>query len=393
MQIPNSILILIEKYLAGTATVEEKNKVNEWYQSISDEYTEIETLQNEDEQILAERIKTRLLHTIQKYDPVVSNTTRRKWIMPAAVVIFLLISAVTFFIFMNNSGKNKNAIAKQAESNLTTDIGPGGNKAVLTLADNSTIILDSASNGIISQQGNISVQKLENGLLAYTIKGKLITENDEAFYNTISTPRGGQYQVTLADGTQVWLNAASSIRFPVVFTGKERKVVITGEAYFEVATNHTMPFRVEAVSSEIEVLGTHFNVNAYDDEPSIKTTLLEGSVKVYTRSSPQQSKTIKPGQQTSISKEGIIKLVNNADIEEAVAWKNGNFQFKSADLKSILRQISRWYDVDIEYKGNADLHFTGQLTRSDNASKVFEKLALTGEVQFKVEGRKIIVSQ
>jgi ferric-dicitrate binding protein FerR (iron transport regulator) len=299
-----------------------------------------------------------------------------------------------YFIFNNKTPKHNIARIQPAGTNLKEDITPGGNKAVLTLVDGSTIILDSASNGILSQQGNVKVQKLESGLLAYTINGSPVTENEEAFFNTISTPRGGQYQVTLADGTKVWLNAASSIRFPVVFTGAERKVEITGEAYFEVAKNAAMPFKVKAAGSEVEVLGTHFNVNAYYDEAAVKTTLLEGLVKVSGPASTagQSPRFLQPGQQSAVNREGKISILNNADTEEAVAWKDGRFQFKSADLKSILRQIARWYDVEVEYKGNANLHFTGQLTRNDNVSKVFEKLALTGEVHFRIEGKKIIVS-
>jgi ferric-dicitrate binding protein FerR (iron transport regulator) len=198
----------------------------------------------------------------------------------------------------------------------------------------------------------------------------------------------------LADGTKVWLNAASSVRFPVAFTGKERKVEITGEAYFEVAKDKTKPFRVKANSSEIEVLGTHFNVNAYDDEASIKTTLLEGKVKISVPVSGRKSsyKSLFPGEQAEISKDGKIKVKGHADTEEAVAWMNGHFQFKSADIKTVLRQIARWYDVEIEYRGNIDLHFTGQLTRNENVSKVLNELMLTGEVHFKIDGRKIIVS-
>jgi ferric-dicitrate binding protein FerR (iron transport regulator) len=195
----------------------------------------------------------------------------------------------------------------------------------------------------------------------------------------------------LADGTQVWLNAASSIRFPVVFTGAERKVEITGEVYFEVSKNAAIPFKVKTAASEVVVLGTHFNVNAYDDEAAVKTTLLEGSVKIIAAGQP--IKYLQPGQQSAINKQGTITVLNNADIEEALAWKNGRFQFNSADLKSILRQISRWYDVDVVYKGNVNLHFTGQLTRNDNVSKVFEELVLTGEVHFKIEGKKIIVTE
>ena len=187
------------------------------------------------------------------------------------------------------------------------------------------------------------------------------------------------------------MNAASSIRFPVVFGGAERTVTITGEAYFEVTKNAAMPFKVKTNTSEVEVLGTHFNVNAYDDETAVKTTLLEGAVKIAATGNATV-KYLQPGQQSVINKEGRINIVDHADTEEAMAWLNGHFQFKSSDLRSILRQISRWYDVDIVYSGNVNLHFTGQLTRNENASKVFEALALTNEVHFKIDGKKIIVS-
>lgn len=391
MQIPENIQVLIEKYLAGKATPEEKLLLNEWYYSFKDSEVEVTAGENETEQQMGERIKIRLLETIRQEGEQPVIVPRGKWKMTAAAaVIFMLLSAGTYFIFLSKSSKKEIAKIETAKPELKNDIAPGGNKAVLTLADGSAVILDSVSNGIISRQGNIEIKKLNNGLLAYTINGKQVTENDEAFYNTISTPRGGQYQVTLADGTMVWLNAASSIRFPVLFTGTERKVEITGEAYFEVTKNKAMPFKVKTAGSEVEVLGTHFNVNAYNDESLIKTTLLEGSVKVSTGN--QGAKILQPGQQSGISKEGKISVFNNADIEEVMAWKNGRFQFKSADLKSILRQISRWYDVDIVYNGNVNLHFTGQLPRNDNASKVFEKLALTGEVHFKIDGKRIIVS-
>ncbi|MDP9230415.1 MAG: FecR family protein, partial [Bacteroidota bacterium] len=280
MQIPENILVLIEKYHAGTATPEEKLRLNEWYHSFNDSETELIANENETKQQLAERIKNRILKTIHlEYEPVVTRPHRTWQIPAAAAVILILLSIGTYFMFSSRSPKQEIVKTEPTEPKLKNDIAPGGNRAVLILADGSTIVLDSASNGTISQQGNIEVRKLDNGLLAYTINGQQVTENDEGFFNTISTPRGGQYQVTLADGTRVWLNAASSIRFPVVFKGTERKVEITGEAYFEVIKNKAMPFKVKATSSEIEVLGTHFNVNAYDDETSVKTTLLEGSVK------------------------------------------------------------------------------------------------------------------
>lgn len=388
MQIPENILVLIEKYQGGRITADEQSLLNEWYHSFNDNETEFTG--TETEQQLADRIKSRLLETIRRENAKMPQ--RRKWQIPAAAAtVFLLLSIGTYMMISSRSTKREIAKSNTPGASYTGDIKPGSNKALLVLADGSTIILDSAANGTLSEQGNIKVQKLDNGLLAYSVNGKMITEKDEAFFNTISTPRGGQYQVTLSDGTKVWLNAASSIRFPVVFTGKERKVEITGEAYFEVAKNRNMPFKVKASSSEVEVLGTHFNVNSYDDEASIKTTLLEGSVKV-SAGNNQTTKFLKPGQQAGINKAGRIDVVSGADTEEVVAWKNGLFIFNSTEVKSIMRQISRWYDVDVEYRGNINLHFTGQLTRNENVTSVLEKLALTDEVHFKIDGKKIIVS-
>jgi ferric-dicitrate binding protein FerR (iron transport regulator) len=391
MQIPENILVLIKKYEAGTATPEEKQELNEWYYSFDDSIAAIPANEQDSENELADRIKHRLIQTIREGDGKSDIKPMRKWKWTAAAAVCIIFAAGAYMWLSPNTATKEIAKAAPVKAPLKNDIAPGGNKAILTLVDGSTVVLDSASNGKISQQGNVEVKKLDNGLLAYTINGKQITENDEAFYNTITTPRGGQYQVTLSDGTKVWLNAASSIRFPVFFVGTQRKVTITGEAYFEVAKNAAMPFQVQTNTSEVEVLGTHFNVNAYDDEASVKTTLLEGAVKVAANGNATL-KYLQPGQQSVINKEGRINIVDHADTEEAMAWLNGHFQFKSSDLKSILRQISRWYDVDIVYKGNVNLHFTGQLTRNENASKVFEALALTNEVHFKIDGKKIIVS-
>ncbi len=395
MQIPENILALIEKYQKGQLTVAEKQTLDEWYHSFEDSVAEVHTNEEMSEQMLYERIKGRLLVTIDngKEAEPVKTSQRKTYLAVAATIVFLtLFSTGAYYLLFSNHSTRELAKQDKQVQKTTAPIIPGGNKAILTLADGSTVILDSTDNGIISEQGNIKVKKLKNGLLAYEINGKFITENDELFYNTISTPRGGQYQITLSDGTNVWLNAASSIRFPVVFVGKERKVEITGEAYMEVAKNKEKPFKVKAGLSDIEVLGTHFNVNAYDDEASIKTTLLEGAVKISAGENNQSIKYLRPGQQSSVNKNGSVAVMNNADVEEAVAWKNGLFIFKSTDVKTIMRQISRWYNVDVEYRGNVNLHFTGQLTRNEDVKEVFEKIALTDEVHFKIDGRRIIVS-
>lgn len=391
MRIPESILVLIEKYQTGTITNDELQQLNEWYHTFDDR--EVELLTGKSEVQITTDIRERLMKTIQQ-EPVYSlHQSRRKWYLAAAAIILVFLTAAVYKLTTTDS-RSDSSLAETSAGSVVTDLAPGGNKAILRLADGSAIILDSAADGTLSEQGNIKVEKLSNGLLAYTTGGKQLTANDAAFYNTISTPRGGQYQVTLSDGTKVWLNAASSIRFPVFFAGNERRVEITGEAYFEVAKSINKPFKVKTIASEIEVLGTHFNINAYEDEAAVKTTLLEGMVKVSVPGTggKNTSRFLQPGQQSGISKEGTISVLNHADTEEALAWKNGRFQFKSADIKSILRQISRWYDVDVVYKGNVNLHFTGQLKRDEYVSKVFEKLALTGEVHFKIDGKKIIVS-
>jgi ferric-dicitrate binding protein FerR (iron transport regulator) len=211
-------------------------------------------------------------------------------------------------------------------------------------------------------------------------------------YNTLGTPRGGQYRLMLPDGSKVWLNAISSIRYPAAFTGKERVVEITGEAYFEVAKDATHPFKVLVHNGdmEISVLGTHFNVNAYNDEPIIKTTLVEGSVKV-TRD--KQTAVIKPGEQTELNSSGALKIIHDADIDEAVAWRNGLFEFQDADLQSILRQVMRWYDVEVDYQGNIpERFFTAIISRDKTLTGVLEILKLS-DIDYKLDGKKLVITQ
>ena len=267
------------------------------------------------------------------------------------------------------------------------DVPPGGNKAVLTLADGTTIMLDDVKNGTLAQQGKTKVSKLD-GKLAYN---SAKTGVEEILYNTISTPRGGQYQVVLPDGSQVWLNAASSLRFPTSFTGNERRVEITGEAYFEVAKNANLPFVVQVNTSEIKVLGTHFNIMAYNEEELLKTTLLEGSVQF---TSGENHATLQPGQQSQLIKNGQVKILDNVNIEEVVAWKNGMFHFEKMDIESLMRQISRWYDIEVVYQNHkSDDKFIADIPRNTNLSDALKALELTGKVQFDVEGKTVIVKQ
>lgn len=315
------------------------------------------------------------------------------WLRAAAAAIIILIGAGAYFFNQKSDQNTKTGIAKALPVNVkeTNDVPPGGNKAILTLGNGQQIILDSAANGVLAQQGNADVVKLASGQLAYRGTGNAV----EIIYNTLGTPRGGQYRLMLPDGSKVWLNAISSIRYPTAFTGKERKVEITGEAYFEVAKDASRPLEVvvkrkNSDDLQITVLGTHFNVNAYHDEPGIKTTLIEGSVKV---SRNNQAVIIKPGEQTELNDSGTLKVIHDADVDEAVAWRNGLFEFQDADLQSILRQVMRWYDVDVEYQQNIpERYFTAIISRDKTLTGVLEILKLS-DIDYKLEGKKLVITQ
>ena len=312
---------------------------------------------------------------------------RRTWRLVAASVSILLLSATALFLF--RSKKENIVFAKQNKVSQSTDIAPGNNNAMLTLDNGSRIMLDSAANGTLAQQGNTKVLKL-NGQIAYNKTGDM---DEKPVYNTITTANGNQYQLILTDGSKVWLNAASSIRFPASFIGNERKVEITGEAYFEVAKNPNQPFKVEfknkgGEKSEIEVLGTHFNVNTYSEEPEIKTTLLEGSVKIKNATAVQM---LSPGEQARLSSHGI-EIKKDVDIEQVMAWKNGFFLFDNTDIYTLMRQVSRWYDVEVHFEGSIPGDgFSGKISRNVPLSK-FLKVLEMNELHVRTEGRKITVT-
>lgn len=384
---------LYEKYTNGQCTPEERTEFMTLVngdESVDElnRLIEYDVAGNREEKILAIPKANQLFDLIlqkakkQEYHSrQVSKVFTLRRIAVAASVIFLL-GLGTYFLLNNNEEKTNTSAAKAPVQN---DVAPGGNKAVLTLADGSTIVLDTATNGIIAAQGATKVLMLKNGELAYDNKNA--TEG-VVLYNTISTPRGGQYQVVLSDGTKVWLNAASSLRFPTAFTGNERNVELTGEGYFEVAKNASAPFKATVHGATIEVLGTHFNVNAYNNEAAIKTTLLEGSVQVQSIIG-QQSVTIKPGQQAKIES-GKLSVLANVDINEVMAWKDGFFEFENLELPAIMRQIERWYDVSVEYKKPVDKHFGGRISRNLSLSNVL-RLLETGSTHFTLDANKIIV--
>lgn len=409
------LAVLIDKYLSNTASPEEEQELTAWYQAANEQEVQWPVADEQE----AAALKARLLHNLQQaMHPAAATRSipfyrKAKW--QAAAAMLILVSAGAWLWFGPSSHTNP-TISKTNGTHI--NIVPGGDKATLTLADGSTIILDSAHNTTLAQQGNTQIIKRSNGQLAYD-NTKDQNATVAIMYNTVSTPRGGQYEVILPDGSHVWLNAASSLRFPTAFTGNERSVELTGEAYFEVAKNAAMPFRVQVMKqsnlgdadnqAEITVLGTHFNVNAYADEGEMKTTLLEGSVRITPVQGSQtlprrsfsgdgvvahSSKLLSPGQQASLSHQSQKShsiQVQTVDTEEAIAWKNGKFHFNQADIKTVMRQIARWYDVEVVYEGPVSKEkFEGEIPRNSSLTEVFKILELSA-VHFKTEGRKVIV--
>ena len=321
---------------------------------------------------------------------------RKRWGLriAAAAVIILLLSAGGYLLLSHRS-EPPLAINVQPAQRSAESVLPGGNKAILILADGSRITLDSMQNGVLAQQGNTQVIKA-GGQLKYSAGPNGDFAKAPAGYNTVATPRGGQYQLILPDGSKVWLNAASSIRYPTAFTGNERQVEITGEAYFEVATlaspgtGKKVPFIVQANNMKVQVLGTHFNIMAYDDESSIQTTLLEGSVKI---TQGAASSLLVPGKQAQVDRTNGHITVSDANVNMVVAWKDGYFYFDKADVKAVMRQVARWYDLDIAYEGKlSDDLFAGKIERRLPLSGILHLLE-QGTIHYRIQGKTLTVIQ
>jgi ferric-dicitrate binding protein FerR (iron transport regulator) len=315
------------------------------------------------------------------------GATRRWWGLAVAVVVMGLLAIGGWLLVERKGVKNGEPVAtKQVQG--PAPISPGGNKAVLVLADGSRIVLDSVRNGTVAQQGGMRIKKQSNGSLLYELAEQPAKLGEPIGYNTLSTPKGGQFTIVLPDGSQVWLNSVSSLTYPTAFTGNTREVVLTGEGYFEVAANARMPFIVKNTRMDVRVLGTAFNMMCYADEAAAKATLISGSVQAEKQ---DEQLLLQPGQQVVAAAAKKWKIVEQADIEEALAWKNGLFQLKKADVATIMRQIARWYDVEIVYTGEVPKkNLVGFLGRAEGLDKVLAVLAGSG-IHCKVENRKLIV--
>lgn len=380
---------LIGRYVAGKCTEEEAAWVETWYnQEKTDTFSDLS----------AEDIEQDLHEVFAKLPKKQPKRLVLPYRVAAAAVVLIAISLGLYFYYPNLKEESllTNSLSEVHDS---LDIAPGGNRATLTLADGTDIFLDDVSSGQIAQQAGLNIEKTEDGLVTYTVVSAVHSSESEVTFNTISTPKGGQYQVVLSDGTKVWLNAASTLTFPTSFIGDIRSVELSGEGYFEVnrqsqANAALKPFIITSGNQQVKVLGTHFNINSYVDEPSIVTTLLEGSIEVSDLSNLNK-RILKPNEQSQLTANNQLR-VDQVNSEHAVAWKSGMFQFQGTDIENVMRQLSRWYDVDVEFEGEVpNIKLWGEVYRNVNASQALEILEYFN-LKYKItqtsSGRKIIIS-
>ncbi len=372
---------LVDKIVDGSATAQEVSLYNNYINHfVGDHHWEEETM-GEEEATKAELFNMINISAKAKVIPFYQRKTFSYLVAACLVLIVAAVGTVFYHQRAPNLKESKITV-------LQNDVAPGGNNAVLTLANGAQVVLNSVNNGKIADESGITITKTKDGQLIYQMKEQSLTTAKEAelvvTYNTISTPRGGQYQISLPDGTQVWLNASSSLKFPTSFVGNQRNVQLTGEAYFEVAKNKQKPFVVQVDDMKVEVLGTHFDVMAYPEEKTINTTLIEGVVSVVKN---KESQILAPGQQAMVD-EGIRVVEASAD---AVAWKNGLTSFENADIKTIMRQVARWYDVEVNYEGEIPKRlFTGQISRKANLSELI-KVIEWSDIHLSLKGNVITV--
>lgn len=369
---------ILERYRLGTATPEEVNFLESYYNVFELNEELINSENEQDFNDLKEQIRAKVEKRIQPGSRSFIFSSWFRYTVAASLVIMISFGGYFFY--------------KPAPigNDQTSAILPGSNKAILTLPGGRKIVLDDVAKGEIQELPGVSISKTENGELVYQVTENAAESGNSNALHTISTPKGGQYQVILPDGTHVWLNAATSLSYPASFKGSSRTVSLNGEAYFEVAKNKEMPFLIKTSAQTVEVLGTHFNVNAYPNEQQIRTTLLEGAVKI---SAGNSQRILNPGQQALVSNAHPEKIeVQQVDVSKEIAWKNGVFAFEADDLQTVMRQIERWYNVDVTYTGKpCEEKFYGEISRNDKLSDVF-KILEVNNVHFDIKGRVINVT-
>lgn len=364
------LVTLIEKYANGQASPDEVKELTEWYRQKAYQ----DAVFPDDEKATGLRILARLN---QEINPP-KKKTGYGWYV---AVVILLVAAGSYFLFRPSPQPIQVAVVTKPQP-----IIPGSNKAILTLAGGKRIILNAAPNGTLASQTGSVVSKTADGSLVYAPSKDKV---QELAYNTLSTPRGGQYNITLPDGTQVWLNAASSLTYPTIFNGAERQVRLTGEAYFEVAENPAKPFKVDVADrQQVVVLGTHFNIEAYPEDDRINTTLLEGAVKLI---SGRQQMMMKPGEMVTHTLSGSLTK-QPADEEAVIAWKNGLFVFNDESIQSAMQKAARWYDVEVEYRDGVDKkRLGGVISRFKTITELLDKITKTNGIHYEMKGRKVIL--
>lgn len=372
---------LIRKLMEGTITDAERAQLEDWYNTGMEDPIHIPASFVSGEAAH----ETRLLERIRNKAGISTGARvvpwrRRTW--RAAAAVLLIGGAATFFLF---NQRNPPAPAA-APATLAQDVkAPRSTRATITLGDGSQLVLDSLANGTMATQSNTRLVKLDGGKIAYNGS---TGESTTPIFNTLNNPRGSQVvSITLSDGTRVWLNAGSSLTYPVAFQGTQRNVELKGEGYFEVAKKAGQRFLVTARGTQTEVLGTHFNINAYTEESVTNITLLEGAVQLHLSGNTHP---LLPGEQASVTPAGSI-TTTRPDLDQVMAWKKGDFYFTGTDIETVMRQAARWYDLEVEYRGKVTGTLSGDVSRSVNASELFQMLELTGRVSFEIEGRKVIV--
>ncbi|WP_129715446.1 FecR family protein [Pedobacter sp. SYP-B3415] len=369
-------ILLYEKYVSGKCTPEEKQRFEAYADKIDlENYSWDEQLLG-NEQDFKTRVYGRLSETIEQ---TYRKRLKRQRLMAAAAAF--LIMSLTVFLYQQSRLPSARTAAGQAA------IKPGTNTAILTLADGSTVVLEKSANGIVANQGQVEITRNGKGEIIYNddLNAQAPSGN---VYNIISTPKGAETQLVLADGTKIWLNAASSVRFPIAFSGGKRLIELSGEAYLEVAEDKTKPFMISVGGTEIEVLGTKFNVNAYAEKPAVATTLVQGSVRF---KSGNNERILKPGQQGLAHRNGKLDI-KAADMTDVLAWKNGLFVYNGANIKEIMDDVSRWYNIDVEYTGQTEnKNFDAKMNRTDDIRDLLKNMELTGTIKFKIEGRRVTV--
>ncbi|MDB5120265.1 MAG: FecR protein [Sphingobacteriales bacterium] len=384
-------LQFLDIYISGKASLEEEQQLLNFYDSF-EKSTDLNQ-QPEIEQV-GEKMLNHLMETVCKDETFKQVSQQYQW-KKAAIAAVVLITTMAGFYF--HSRKEQPDSEQFTEINIKNDIAPEYNNAILRLADGSRISLNDATKGLIASQGNIAITKTATGQIVYEqSKTHKINTDAPSAINIIENPKGGKCQIVLPDGSRVWLNSASTLSFPITFAKTERKVTLTGEAYFEIAHNKKVPFRVESDNQIVEVLGTHFNIKSYKDEAYTKTTLLQGSVRIILRS-PQlktpKTQLLKPGEQSLTNSSQPEIKIESTDTAKVNAWKNGHFSFNNTPLQDIMKEIARWYDMDLIYEGKVPAdEFTGYISNEVKISKLLKILEQSENVKFAIKGRTLKIT-